>query len=87
MIKEDLAKAVYETHGGISQKEARGIVDLISNQLKAALASGEKVKLSGFGSLNVIQRKARTGRNPQTGDRIRLEPSRYVTFRPSRKVF
>ena len=63
------------------------MVDLIIDELKAALVSGENVKLSGFGSFNVIHRKARTGRNPQTGDRIRLKPSRYVTFRPSRKVF
>ena len=40
LIKADLAKAVYETHGGISQKEAREIVDLIIDQLKAALVGG-----------------------------------------------
>jgi integration host factor subunit alpha len=87
LIKADLAKAVYETHGGISQKEAREIVDMIIAEVKAALAEGHNVKLSGFGSLNVIHRKARTGRNPQTGDRIRLDPSKYITFKPSRKVF
>ncbi len=87
MIKADLAKAVYETHGGISQKEAREIVDVIIVHMKDALIGGQNVKLSGFGSLNLIHRRARSGRNPQTGDRIRLKPSKYVTFRPSRKVF
>ena len=86
MIKADLARAVYETHGGISQKEAREIVDVIITHIKNALISGQNVKLSGFGSINLIHRRARSGRNPQTGHRIRLKPSTYVTFRPSRKV-
>jgi nucleoid DNA-binding protein len=42
--------------------------------------------LSGFGSLRVMQRKSRVGRNPRDGSRIDLAPSRYVTFRPSRTV-
>lgn len=87
VIKADLARAVYEAHGGISFREAKEIVDLIFNRMKATLADGESVKLSGFGSLNVINRKGRVGRNPQTGDRLVLAPSRYITFRPSRKLF
>ena len=87
LIKADLARTVYETHGGISQKEAREIVDLIIAHIKNTLISGQNVKLSGFGSINLIHRRARAGRNPQTGNRIRLKASKYVTFRPSKKVF
>jgi nucleoid DNA-binding protein len=74
VIKTDLARLVYETHRGISFREARELVDFL-------------LKLSGFGSFNVINRKGRLGRNPQTGDRLQLPPSKYVTFRPSRKAF
>jgi integration host factor subunit alpha len=74
-------------HGGISYREAREIVDFLLERIKATLIEGENVKLSGFGSFNVIQRKGRLGRNPQTGQRLQLPPSRYVTFRPSRKTF
>jgi len=84
LIKADLAQVVYERHGGVSYKEAMELVELILARMKESLVQGENVKMSGFGSLNVIQRKGRLGRNPQTGDRIELMPSKYVTFRPSR---
>ena len=87
MIKADLARSVYETHGGISHREARDLVDFILARMKSRLVAGESVKLSGFGSLVVIRRRGRLGRNPQTGDRLQLAPSSYVTFRPSRKIF
>ncbi|HSR51533.1 MAG TPA: integration host factor subunit alpha [Acidobacteriota bacterium] len=86
MVKADLARVVYERHGGITFKEAQELVDLMIKLMKEALLDGESVKLSGFGSLNVIDRKPRMGRNPQTGERIRLAASRYVTFRASRAV-
>ena len=84
MIKADLVQVVYERHGGVSYGEAMKLVEFILVQMKETLVQGENVKLSGFGSLNVIQRKGRLGRNPQTGDRIKVTPSKYVTFRPSR---
>lgn len=87
VIKTDLTRIVYETHGGISYREARDLVDFMLDVIKNRLVEGENVKLSGFGSFNVIERKGRLGRNPQTGERLQLEPSRYVTFRPSRKAF
>jgi integration host factor subunit alpha len=84
MIKADLARIVYETHGGMSYREAAELVDFVLESIKDRLIKGENVKLTGFGTFNVIERKARAGRNPQTGDRIELSSSRYVTFRPSR---
>lgn len=84
MIKADLAQVVYETHGGISYREAQEIVDKILELIKERLAAGENVKLTGFGTFNIVHRKARYGRNPQTGDRLLLDASRYVSFRPSR---
>jgi integration host factor subunit alpha len=84
MIKADLAQIVYETHGGISYREALELVDSILDIMRQSLTNGENVKLTGFGSLNVIERKPKKGRNPQTGERMLLPASRYVTFRPSR---
>lgn len=86
MIKADLAQIVYETHGGISYREALEMVDSILEKIKRSLAENKNVKLTGFGTFHVIERKARYGRNPQTGERILLPPSRYVTFRPSRLI-
>lgn len=87
MIKADLARTVYETHGGISFREARELVDFMLDRIKQELVKGESVKLAGFGSLNVVSRRGRLGRNPQTGSRLQLAPSKYVIFRPSRKAF
>ena len=86
MIKADLARIIYEAHGGISYREAKDLVEMMLDRMKASLIQGENVKLSGFGSFNVVRRKGRLGRNPQTGARIQLKPSKYVTFRPSRIV-
>lgn len=84
MIKADLAQVVYDVHGGISFGEAQEIVDTILSTIKERLVEGESVKLTGFGTFEVIDRKARRGRNPQTGEDIRLPESRYVTFHASR---
>lgn len=86
MVKADLARIVYETHGGISYREAKHLVETMIESMKASLIRGENVKLSRFGSFNVVRRRGRLGRNPQTGDRIQLKPTKYVTFRPSRIV-
>ena len=65
----------------ISEEATQKVTEVLRS---GNLVQGENVKMSGFGSLNVIQRKGRLGRNPQTGDRIELMSSKYVTFRPSR---
>jgi integration host factor subunit alpha len=86
MIKADIARIVYETHGGISYNEAAVLVDLLLQMMKNTLQSGENVKLTGFGTLAVINRKSRAGRNPQTGETIELPASNFVSFRPSRSL-
>lgn len=86
MVKADLARIVHQTHGGISHREAQELVETMIEQMKQSLIQGENVKLSGFGSLNVIKRRERFGRNPQTGERIHLDGRKHVAFRPSRSL-
>ena len=86
MIKADLAQIVYETHGGISLREAAAFVDEMLQMIKNSLQNGDHVKLTGFGTLVVTERKSRIGRNPQTGGKILLPSSHYVVFRPSRSL-
>lgn len=86
MVKADLVRAVYDRHGGITYQEAQEIVELIIERIKARLLAGEKVKLTRFGTFALVERKPRMGRNPQTGERIRLDASRYISFRPSRSI-
>ena len=78
MTKADLILAVAET--GMSKKEAAAAVDAVIDAIKEALAKGEKVSLIGFGSFSVKRRKARTGRNPQTGKAIKIKAKNVPVF-------
>lgn len=84
MTKADLARAIYDRHGGISNQEAQRIVDLIFETIKNRLLSGEAVHIVGFGSLEVVTRRTRRGRNPVTGEDIQLPERQTLVFRPSR---
>jgi integration host factor subunit alpha len=82
MTKADIIESVYE-RVGFSKKESAEIVELVFDQLKETLERGDKVKISGFGNFLVRFKKARVGRNPQTGKEIEISARRVLTFRPS----
>jgi DNA-binding protein HU-beta len=82
--KNDLSKAVYEVHGGMSYADAQRIVDLILDTIKTSLTRGEKVLLSGFGCFRVVARKDRKGINPKTGNPIVIPGRKAVRFKPSK---
>jgi integration host factor subunit alpha len=84
MTKADLARVVYERHGGISNKEASVLVDIILEFIKGGLRQGDRVQISGFGTFLVRDKKQRKGRNPQTGEEMTIEPRKSVVFRPSK---
>jgi DNA-binding protein HU-beta len=60
------------------------IVSLIFDDIVAALKGGDKVHISGFGTFQVSDRKARTGRNPKTGEAIQISASRSAKFKPGK---
>ncbi|MDX1386105.1 MAG: integration host factor subunit alpha [bacterium] len=82
MTKADLVESIYEKIG-FSKKESSDIVELIFDTMKGTLEKGEKIKISGFGNFVVRDKRARMGRNPQTGEEIMISPRRVLTFRPS----
>ena len=84
MTKADIAKVVYERHGGISNREAARLVEVIFETIKKRLGSGEKVQITGFGTFMIRQKRERRGRNPQTGEEMLIRPRRSVVFRPSK---
>ncbi len=81
--KADLVDAVYERVGGFSKREAADVVNQVFDILKDRLATGEKVKISGFGNFVVRFKHARPGRNPQTGDEITIDARHVLRFRAS----
>jgi len=82
MTKADIVSSVYEKVG-FSKKEAVQVVETIFDILKEALEREEKVKISGFGNFVVRSKRARRGRNPQTGDDIEISRRKILTFKPS----
>ena len=82
VTKADIVEKVYDTIG-FSKKEASELVELVFNELKGTLQNGEKVKISGFGNFVVRGKSERIGRNPQTGEQIKISARRVLTFRPS----
>lgn len=82
MTKADLVDLIYDRVGS-SRKEAGELVEHIFAIIRETLRDGNKVKISGFGSFVVNQKKARRGRNPQTGEDITIRPRRVLSFKPS----
>lgn len=80
MNKRDLADIVaYET--GVSRARAAAGVDSVFRAIAAALEDGAKVQISGFGSFDVRDRKARVGRNPRTGEPVAIPATKVPTFK------
>lgn len=86
MNKSDLSKRIHEVHGGLSYVESQKIVDFILEVIKSRLARGEKVLLSGFGCFNVMQRKAKKGVNPRTGEPVIIPGRNSIKFKPSKRL-
>jgi integration host factor subunit alpha len=82
MTKIDLVEIIYE-RVGLSRKETAQAVDSVLEIIKAGLSRGEKVKISGFGSFAVNQKRARRGRNPQTGTPLIIGSRCVLSFKAS----
>ena len=80
LTKVDMAESLFNELG-LNKREALELVDLCFHQLVACLALGEPVKLSGFGSFYLRDKKERPGRNPKTGESIPISARRVVTFK------
>jgi integration host factor subunit alpha len=82
MTKADLVELIYERIG-LSKKEAGEIVEEVFAIVRDKLREGEKVKISGFGTFVVNHKRARRGRNPQTGEPITIDSRTVLSFKPS----
>jgi integration host factor subunit alpha len=83
MTKAEIVQALYSRVGGFSKKESADIVDLVFEMMKETLGKGEKIKISGFGNFVLRDKRQRPGRNPQTGDPIKISERRVLTFKAS----
>jgi len=82
LTRADLADMVHNEIG-LSRGESAGLVETILRCMCAALADGQNVKISGFGSFILRDKGERIGRNPKTGVEVPIAPRRVLTFRAS----
>ena len=82
VTRADLAEAVYREIG-LSRSESSELVESVINQIGTALLKGETVKLAGFGTFSLRDKKERMGRNPKTGKEVPITSRRVLVFKPS----
>ena len=80
MNKNDLVSAV-SSNAGLSKSDAAKAVDGVFDSISGALSSGGEVRIVGFGTFSVANRKATTGRNPRTGEAIQIAASKNAKFK------
>ncbi|MCI5824190.1 MAG: HU family DNA-binding protein [Candidatus Gastranaerophilales bacterium] len=84
MNKEELVQELAKKTN-ISQKKAAEVVTSLVESIQTAVSKGKKVTLVGFGTFEARKRAARTGRNPQTGDTIKIEAKKVPAFSAGKK--
>lgn len=82
VTRAQLTESVYH-EVGLSRNESAALVERILDEIADALARGEMVKISSFGSFSVRQKGQRVGRNPKTGEEVPILPRRVLVFRAS----
>ena len=82
LTRADLTESVFQAVG-LSRTDSAQMVEDMLEEVCGALARGETVKLSSFGTFAVRQKSQRMGRNPKTGDEVPIAPRRVLVFRPS----
>lgn len=85
MNKKELVAQIAED-AGLTQQQARKVLNGFIETTTAALKAGDKVTLVGFGTFRTIHRAARIGRNPQTGQEIKIAAKTYGKFRPGKAL-
>ncbi|MCD6560744.1 MAG: HU family DNA-binding protein [Deltaproteobacteria bacterium] len=84
MNKEQLINEVAQVLS--TKKEARAAVDSVFSTIKQTLQNDEQVTIIGFGTFKVDHRKARKGRNPQTGEELMIEAKKVPKFAPGKAL-
>jgi integration host factor subunit alpha len=82
ITRADLSESVFQ-EVGLSRNESSDLVETILSEVVEALARGESVKISSFGSFTVRDKGQRVGRNPKTGQEVPILPRRVLVFRAS----
>lgn len=87
MTKSQLIERVAEQLAGtISRKDAELIVNTLFRDMANALKNGDKIEIRGLGSFKTVTRRERVGRNPKTGEKVKVARKRAVFFKPGKDL-
>ncbi|MBD3362917.1 DNA-binding protein [Candidatus Dojkabacteria bacterium] len=85
MNKADLVNQIAAATG-LTKKDSAAALEAFMDAVRDALSSGKRVTLTGFGTYSTVDRKARDGRNPQTGEKIRIPATTVPKFKPGKAL-
>ncbi len=85
MNKAELIATIAED-ASISKAQANAAIDSFTEAIQKTLKKGDKVTLVGFGTFSVSKRKARKGRNPKTGEAIKIKAKKVARFKPGKAL-
>ena len=86
MIRSELVQKLASDNPDLSSKDVERIVSTFFDSITDQLARGGRVELRGFGAFSTRQRKARTGRNPRTGEAVDVPAKRVPYFKPGKEM-
>jgi integration host factor subunit beta len=86
MTKSELILRLAESHPHLFQRDVERIVSTIFGEISSALARGDRVELRGFGAFSIKKRDARLGRNPRTGDAVRVDEKFTPFFKTGKQL-
>ncbi|OFX09024.1 MAG: integration host factor subunit beta [Alphaproteobacteria bacterium RIFOXYD12_FULL_60_8] len=86
MTKSELIARIAERNPHLYQRDVERIVSTIFAEISQALAAGDRVELRGFGAFSVKRRDSRTGRNPRTGDAVKVDAKAVPYFKTGKQL-
>lgn len=86
MLRSELIAKLAEENPDLKAEDLERLVTVVLEEITKALQNGDRVELRGFGAFSVRHRKARTGRNPRTGETVMVEAKSVPFFRPGKEL-
>ncbi|HYB92331.1 MAG TPA: integration host factor subunit beta [Candidatus Binataceae bacterium] len=86
MTKRGIIEELLARHQGVSHRQSETIVNVMFDSIAGALAGGGRIEVRGFGSFGVKHRRARQGRNPKTGEVVKVDAKRIPFFRAGKEL-
>lgn len=87
MTKQDLIETIHKDNKwGLNKKSTGEVIEAVFSMVSKAIKKDRRFSYPGFGIFKVRNRQARSGRNPQTGQKIRIKASKTVGFRPAKEL-